>query len=62
MHLQLGIAKEGVEGLNNLDISGIGGLRGPGQVQGVFFNWSYPENYKFFSVSKMLRTFKLVPP
>ena len=48
MHLQLGIAKEGVEGLNNLDISGIGGLRGPGQVQGVFFNWSYPKNYKFF--------------
>ena len=31
-------------------------------VQGVFFNWSYPKNYKFFSVSKMFRTFKLVPP
>ena len=31
-------------------------------LQGVFFNWSYPKNYKFFSVSKMFRTFKLVPP
>ena len=31
-------------------------------IQGVFFNWSYPKNYKFFSVSKMFRTFKLVPP
>ena len=30
-------------------------------IQGVFFNWSYPKNYKFFSVSKMFRTFKLVP-
>ena len=24
-----------------------------GHIQGVFFNWSYPKNYKFFSVSKM---------
>ena len=31
-------------------------------VQGVFFNWSNPKNFKFFSVSKMFRTFKLVPP
>ena len=31
-------------------------------IQGVSFNWSYPKNHKFFSVSKMSRTFKLVPP
>ena len=31
-------------------------------IQGVFFNWSYPKNHKFFSVRKMFRTFKLVPP
>ena len=31
-------------------------------LQGVSFNWSYPKNYKFFSVSEMLPTFELVPP
>ena len=32
------------------------------KIQGVFFNWYPPKNHKFFSVSKMFRTFKLVPP
>ena len=32
------------------------------ELQGVFFNWCSPKSSKCFLVSKMFRTFKLVPP